>query len=137
MCIPSIVCHMSKSFQYGKYLKKIDIFLNVSPSDALTSFLFFPSLVFFQKTNVTLLTIRNTLLPALVPDGAVDFDSSLLSKYLSILFNRYLCHLSKKHMCLMYTSLLDAVTYTCEVSSRHTTQPTFPLNYPDNENRAG
>jgi hypothetical protein len=48
------------------------------------SFLVFPYFVFFPKTNLIFLTISKTLCPLLLPNGAVECSSSLLSKYLSI-----------------------------------------------------
>lgn len=126
---PLIMRHIFKCFQYDKYYKKIDIFLNVSPFNGIASFLFFSSSVLFPKPKLTSLTILNTLLPLLVFDGAVDFSSSIFSKYVSKLLKWYLCPLDQKSVCLKYTSLLDATRNTC------ITQPMFPLNYPNNEKR--
>ena len=72
-CIPSIASRMSNSFQYGKYSKKMDFFLNVAPGVGLTSFLGCPSFVFFPNTKLMLLTILKTLWPLLLPDGASEF----------------------------------------------------------------
>jgi hypothetical protein len=117
-----------RSFQYGRYLKKIDYFLKGMSVEVEVFFLFCPFTVLFPNTTSMFFTISNTSFPVYY-FRALSF-STVLSKWLFML--RYLCFLGKNRRCRMYTNFLDDGRYTNAVPSMQIGHaPLFPLVCPD------